>query len=453
MTNRQNPPLRAEGLEKLGKLTLASYPDILDVLADIYSAVARTNAELGVLKSEKASAIEKASQSLRKEKIPAQTPIYGILGRPFYRNFALELAKKATSPTLSVSLDDLERNCATADITATLLNCIALRMLRKNIDAARKTAQALHAKAQEFGTIVKCARSSLQDGFPIFLAEDFHARACGFERIAGRLEKALDEFCVSLLGFGDEGTALDTDDGFIKAAATQLSAVTGFPFVSSRNPMDGLAAVDSLIYAHGLIKSLAVHYWKTMHDFVLMTSGPRGGIREIALPAVAPGSSIMPGKVNPTMAQLGALIADGVASADTAATAGAMSGWFSEGMRQSTVVKALLDSGNLLERVMLKNIEKLISGIAAQPNYSEREAAHSQALLLVVQKVLGPDVADRLHARIQKEPLTVREALKKEALLTDERIQTLTDLKTLATPGENTRMIRHLRTLISKEKP
>ena len=447
MTTMQKPSLRAEGLDKLGKLTLASYPDLTEALADIYSAVARTNAELGVLESEKASAVEHAAHILREEGCFRHTPIYGILGRPFYRNFALELAKKAASPTLSVSPDDLERNCEAADITATLLNCIALRMLRKNINAARKTAEALEAKAQEFGAIVKCSRSSLQDGFPIFLSEDFHARAFGFERIAGRLEKALDEFCVSLLGFGNEGTALDTDEGFIAAAAAQLSIVTGFPFVSSRNPMDGLAAVDSLIYAHGLIKSLAVHYWKTMHDFVLMTSGPRGGIREIALPAVAPGSSIMPGKVNPTMAQLGALIADGVASADTAATAGAMSGWFSEGMRQSTVVKALLDSGNLLERVMLKNIEKLISGIKAQTEYSEREAAHSQALLLVVQKVLGRDAADRLFARMQQEPLSVREALKKEALLSDEQIQTLTDLKTLATAGENTRMIRRLRAL------
>ena len=326
-------------------------------------------------------------------------------------------------------------------------------MLKKNMDAARKTAEALEAKAQEFGTIVKCARTSLQDGFPIFLAEDFRARACGFRRIAERLEKALDEFCVSLLGVGNAGTALDTDEGFIKAAASHLSEITGFPFESCVNPMDGLAAVDSLIYAHGLLKSLAVHYWKTMHDFVLMTSGPRGGIREIALPAVAPGSSIMPGKVNPTMAQLGALIADGVASADTAATAGAMSGWFSEGMRQSTVVKALLDSGNLLERVMLKNIEKLISGIAAQPDYSEKEAAHSRALLLVVQKVLEREAFDRLVTRMQKEHITVREALKKEALLSDEHIQTLTDLKTLATPGENTRMIRRLRALVSKEKP
>ena len=122
-----------------------------------------------------------------------------------------------------------------------------------------------------------------------------------------------------------------------------------------------------------------------------------------------------------------------------------MSGWFSEGMRQSTILKALLDSGNLLDRVMRKTIEKIITGIAAQPAFSEKEASRSQALLVLVQKVLGNAIADRVFAVMQKEKCSVSEALIKEKLLTPERVAALFDLKTLATPGENTRLIRSLR--------
>ena len=444
MTLIQNNPPEMPSYGKLGKLTLASYPDIVELLADIYTAVARANASLGVLSPEKAAALSRAAKDLVKEAPLGETPIYGILGHPFYRNFALLLAQKATTSALTVTCSDVERNCASADITATLLNAAAYRMVKKNASSARQVASALREKAREFGTTVKCARNSLQDGLPIFLAEDFTSRAHGFERIARRLENALDTFTVSLLGAGNDATGLGTDPGFTQAVCTQLSDLTGVPFTFDSDPMDGLNAVDTPLFAHGLLKSLAVHYWKTMHDFVLMTSGPRGGIREIALPAVAPGSSIMPGKVNPTMAQLGALIADGVASSDAAATASAMSGWFSEGMRQSTILKALLDSGNLLDRVMRKTIEKIITGIAAQPAFSEKEASRSQALLVLVQKVLGNAIADRVFAVMQKEKCSVSEALTKEKLLTPERIAALFNLKTLATPGENTRLIRSL---------
>lgn len=152
MTLIQNNPPEIPSYGKLGKLTLASYPDIVELLADIYTAVARANASLGVLSQEKAAALSRAAKDLVKEAPLGATPIYGILGHPFYRNFALLLAQKATTPALTVTCSDVERNCASADITATLLNAAAYRMVKKNASCARQVASALREKAGEFGT-------------------------------------------------------------------------------------------------------------------------------------------------------------------------------------------------------------------------------------------------------------------------------------------------------------
>lgn len=439
---------------KLGKLTLVSYPVILTALAQIRTASARANAKLGRLSEPVAQAIARAAAEVAKNDAELKDiSIFGVLGRPFYFEFSQKTALRATQLCgHTITIEDVECNQATADITATLSNIIASEMLAKNARAAHTVSKALYQKATEFKDTIKCSRFSLQDSLPISLGREFEAMAHGFERIAALIESNQTLLNVSLLGSGESATALDIDEEFPDFVAQELSEIFKKHFVSEASSLDGLFAVDRLVFAHSCLKILAVHFWRVMHDFVLMTSGPRGGIREIALPAVAPGSSIMPGKVNPTMAQLGALIADSVNSADVAVSSSAQSGWLGEGMRQSTIIKALIDSGELLSRTMEKNIDKIIVGIKAQPDFSEKEAMNSAALLFIVKAVFGSEVAQRTATRMATDKTNCKEALKAEQLISEADADMLFDIHALANPGTNTQLIRQMRAKYLQQK-
>lgn len=431
----------------LGRLRLDTYLELVKAVAAVKKAAARGNAKCGRISKEKAEAIAAAADKLAEGgSALEQLSIYRVMGSPLNGAANDWLAKEAAERSgLEITAAEVNASQTPTDVSATVANLTAIEVLQELKDASGAFAEELRSQAGQFADVVKCGRVMLQDSLPVNLGKEFEAWAHAMDRCRGRIEQEIGELSISLLGAGDVGTSLDVPEGFPLAAADELSRATGLLFKPDEDFMDGITAVDRLCSAHACIQSLAVACWRIMHDLEFLSSGPRAGIREIALPAVAPGSSIMPGKINPTMAQLGALLADSVSSNAAALASSLQSGWLAEGMRSTTPIKMIMDSGILLARAMLVTKKKLIHGITALKLRALNQAEDSAALVVVVEKALGAEAAEKAARRMETDGCSCRDALVRERILSEEKASRLLDVAVLSTPGKNTALIEAFR--------
>ena len=243
------------------------------------------------------------------------------------------------------------------------------------------------------------------------------------------------------------GTGMSCLPGFRQVIAQHLSDVCGRPIETEEDLFDGMMATDGLVIAHAHVQALATLVWKMARDIRLLASGPRAGFGEINLPAVAPGSSIMPGKVNPVIPEMVFLTTDRVSANHTGLVAGILSGWLELGTSSGILVKSFIESCDLLARSMRIFAAKCIDGITANREHCREMTEMSTSLATMVSTLFGYEVGTKIAHLAIDENITCKEAAKRSGLLPDEAVEELFDVTAMTDPDKMEALFKKYKTL------
>lgn len=424
----------------VGPYTLDDFPSYIRAVALVKLACARANAEIGALDKDKARAIEQAAREVAEGKFKGNFPVNIIRGSgtPINMNVNEVIAHRANEilsgdksrggvhPNTHVNM------CQSSnDVIPTAKEAVVYEEFGKIIDATRYLQAALQRKAEEFKDVIKMGRTCMQDAVPLTLGFEFGGYAHGLGRLAKRLEVEREHWNRSCLGGTAVGTGMGCMPGFRAVIHKHMSEVFGREIVAEEDLMDGMMACDGLVIAHAHLQALATQIWKIARDLRIISSGPRAGFREIVLPAVAPGSSIMPGKVNPVMAEMVLLTADQVCANHEGLVLGIQSGWLELGTSSSIPIRSIVNSINLMSRTMRLFADKCIDGIKANREHCLEQTEKSTSLATMVSAIFGYEVGTTIAHKAMDEDITCKEAAKRAAILPDDVIDDLFDLNNL----------------------
>lgn len=420
-------------MSKLKKFTISEYPEYLQAFATVRKACAKANASLGQLSEEKADKIVQSCNAIIEQKNAAECneSIYGS-----GRKVMSELIDKSILDILSseslpdISRSDIDLNQSVGDVCATVNEMMIHNCLIKPVPACLKLVEELDSKAEEFKSIIKCGRFGLRDSDPVTLGRDFALYAHSVRSAITNLENQAREWNHSFLGMGDMGTGFMVDPGFRDAASKRLEQLVERELVFG-NDIDTLSSMNQsarIITAHSCLERLAFVIWRFATDLEFLASGPRGGIREIALPAVAPGSSIMPGKINPTVAEMAAATCNRVISNHEAIMISVHRGWL-DGPELALSIKCFIDGSNLLARTAQVLINKTIKGMTANPEKSSMQVERSLALSKLLIPVLGEDKTSVITKLAKEKNWSIREAAAHSGYLSSSELDRIFDLR------------------------
>ena len=278
------------------------------------------------------------------------------------------------------------------------------------LPALAKLRATLAAKSRAFEGIVKIGRTHLQDATPLTLGQEFSGYVAQLDHAEAHVRAALPHLCELALGGTAVGTGLNAPRGYAEAAAAELARLTGLPFVTAPNKFEALASCDALVQAHGALKGLAASLNKIANDVRWLASGPRSGIGELSIPENEPGSSIMPGKVNPTQSEAMTMLCAQVMGNDVAINIGGMSGNFELNVFRPLVAHNFLQSVRLLADGMVSFNDHCAAGI--EPNRARIDELVQRSLMLVtaLNPHIGYDKAAQIAKKAHKEGTSLREA-------------------------------------------
>jgi fumarate hydratase class II len=420
-------------------------PQHIHALALIKAAAARVNAELGVLDQDVAEAIEKAARAVAAGEHDGEFPIDvfqtgsgtssnmnaneviaslagDILGRPVHPNDDVN-ASQSSNDTFPTSI----HVAATAAVTRDLL------------PALDHLAAALEAKQNEFDTVVKAGRTHLMDATPVTLGQEFGGFAAQIRIGIERLETSLPRLAELPLGGTAVGTGINTPSGFSARVIEILGGLTELPLTEARNHFEAQGSRDSLVETSGQLRTIAVGLHKICTDLRWMGSGPRAGLGEIRLPDLQPGSSIMPGKVNPVLPEAMSMVCAQVIGNDaTIAFAGA-SGNFELNVMMPVMAANLLESIRLLANTSRLLADRCVSGIEADVEHCLELAESSPSIVTPLNRTLGYENAAAIAKRAVKERRTIREVVIDEGYvergdLTEEQLDSALDVLSMTHP-------------------
>jgi fumarate hydratase class II len=278
------------------------------------------------------------------------------------------------------------------------------------LPALKKLRDALHAKAEEFRDIVKIGRTHLQDATPLTLGQEFSGYVNLLDRDGGRIAMALDGLLDLAIGGTAVGTGLNAHPEFAERAAKKIAELTGIPFRSHPNKFAALSAHDELVFASGALKTLAVSLMKIANDVRWLASGPRCGLGELTLPENEPGSSIMPGKVNPTQAEALTMVAVQVIGNDTAIGVAGSQGNFELNVFKPVMIFNYLQSVELLTDALNSFVDHCVVGIQANREQIDRYVRNSLMLVTALAPRIGYDQAAQVAKAAHHSKISLREA-------------------------------------------
>ncbi len=294
------------------------------------------------------------------------------------------------------------------------------RLLIPNLEKLHKV---LDNKVQEFKDIIKVGRTHLQDATPLTLGQEFSGYAAQIKKGIERVKSTLSDIYELAQGGTAVGTGLNTKKGFAEDFAKQVAGITNLPFTSAGNKFEALAANDALVELSGALNTVAVSLMKIANDIRLLGSGPRCGIGEIMLPENEPGSSIMPGKVNPTQCEAVTMVCTQVMGNHVAVTIGGSSGHFELNVFKPVIIYNVLQSIRLLADASLNFTEKCVIGIKANEERIKDLLNQSLMLVTILNTHIGYDNAAKIAKLAYKENITLKEAAAKLQLLTEEEFE------------------------------
>ena len=406
--------------------------EVIRALGILKKAAAVTNEELGILDSEKAALITQAADEVIAGDLDAHFPLVvwqtgsgtqtNMNANEVIANRAIELAggemgsKDPIHPN-----DDVNKAQSSNDTFPTAMHVAAgEQMTKKLIPAVEALQQTLAAKAEAFDSIIKIGRTHLMDAVPLTLGQEFSGYAQQLENGLTRVKMSLDGIYELALGGTAVGTGLNTHPDFAEKAAARIAEMTGLPFRSAPNKFEALAAHDAVVFASGAVKTLAASLMKIANDIRMLASGPRCGVGELLIPENEPGSSIMPGKVNPTQSEAMTMVCAQVMGNDVAVNVGGATGHFELNVFKPVMIFNLLNSVRLLADACDSFNEHCAVGI--EPNRPAIDAYLQNSLMLVtaLNPVIGYDNAARVAKKAFSEGGTLRDAAIALDLLTGE---------------------------------
>ncbi|HEY8031602.1 MAG TPA: class II fumarate hydratase [Methylocella sp.] len=397
---------------------------VIRALAMIKRASAEVNRDLGVLPAGLCSAIAAAAREVETGELDGEFPLRvwqtgsgtqtNMNVNEVIANRANEIlgaargAKQPVHPNDHVNLGQSSNDCF-----PTAMHIAAVRQIKQGFEPAlRALAAALAAKSEAFAEIVKLGRTHLQDATPVTLGQEFSGYAAQLEFGLERLEAALPGLYRLAQGGTAVGTGLNTKQGFAGAFAAKIADYTALPFVSAPNKFEALACHDALLFAHGALDTIAASLFKIANDIRLAASGPRCGIGELVLPENEPGSSIMPGKVNPTQAEALTMVCTRVFGNQTTIAFADSQGHFELNVYKPVIAFAFLESLTLLADAMDSFRCHCVEGLDA--NRKRIDELMRQSLMLVT--ALAPRIGYDNAAKIAKAAHLNGTSLREEAL-------------------------------------
>jgi fumarate hydratase class II len=397
-------------------------PELITALAIIKRAAAEVNLGLGVLDATKAKAIMAAADEIIEGRHADEFPLaVWQTGSGTQSNMNLNevIANRASElmggergeARLVHPNDDVNRGQSSNDVFPTAMHVAAAVGIAKHLLPALKTLRdTLDNKAKAFADVVKIGRTHLQDATPLTLGQEFSGYVAQLDQCAKHIESALPHLYELAQGGTAVGTGLNAHPQFADQVAAAIGKLTGLPFVSAPNKFEVMAAADALVFAHGALKTLAASMTKIANDIRWLASGPRCGLGELSIPENEPGSSIMPGKVNPTQSEAVTMLCCQVFGNDVAVNMGGASGNFELNVFRPMIAHNVLQSVRLLADGMHSFNDNCAVGI--EPNRERIDQLLNESLMLVtaLNPHIGYDKAAQIAKKAHKEGTTLKAA-------------------------------------------
>lgn len=408
--------------------------EVIKAFAILKKAAAQANNELGVLPKEKCDIIGKVCDEILAGKLEDEFPlVVWQTGSGTQSNMNVnEVVANRAHVLLGGNLmdekkkihpnDDVNKSQSSNDTFPTAMHIAAYTLIVEhtipNIELLRNT---LDKKAKEFKDIVKIGRTHLMDATPLTLGQEFSGYVSQLDHGIRALKNTLKHLSELALGGSAVGTGLNTPKGYDVLVAKKIASLSGHPFVTAENKFESLAAHDAMVETSGALKTIAVALMKIANDIRLLASGPRCGIGEILIPENEPGSSIMPGKVNPTQSEAMTMVCAQVVGNDAAITVGGMNGHFELNVFKPVIIFNLLMSARLIGDACNSFNEHCAVGIEPNLPVIRQNLENSLMLVTALNTHIGYENAAKIAKKAHKEGTTLRQAAIELNLLNDEQ--------------------------------
>ena len=421
--------------------------ELIRALGIVKKAAALVNAELGLLPPEKAQLIVRAADEVIEGRLDEHFPLSvwqtgsgtqtNMNVNEVIANRAIELAggelgsKRPIHPN-----DDVNKSQSSNDVFPTAMHIAAAEQLVHTLlPAVRELQQTLQRKSEEFADIIKIGRTHLMDAVPLTLGQEFSGYAHQLANAIRRIEAVLPDLYELAIGGTAVGTGLNTHPEFAERMAAKIAELTGLPFVSAPNKFEALATHDALVWAHGAVRTLAVALHKIANDIRWMASGPRAGLAEIRIPENEPGSSIMPGKVNPTQSEAMTMVAVQVLGNDVTISIAGASGAFELNVYKPVIIYNFLQSVRLLSDTC--RMFNRYCAVGIEPNRERLRQYVEQSLMLVtaLNPYIGYDNAARIAKYAYQTGKTLKEAAVELGLLSAEEFDQIVRPEAMVRPN------------------
>ncbi|HEY2507505.1 MAG TPA: class II fumarate hydratase [Streptosporangiaceae bacterium] len=419
--------------------------DLIGALASIKGASAVVNRELGVLPADLAMAIHDAAADVARGKYDDQFPIDVFqTGSGTSSNMnANEVIATLAARTLGRAVhanDHVNASQSSNDVFPSAIHLAATRLIVKSLlPALDHLGSALEEKAFEFAEVVKSGRTHLMDATPVTLGQEFGGYAAAVRHGAERATAVVDDVAELPLGGTAVGTGLNAPARFAESVIAKLATDMGLPLIEARDHFEAAGARDALVAASGMTRTIAVSLYKICNDLRWMGSGPRTGLAEIRIPDLQPGSSIMPGKVNPVICEAVCQVCTQVVGNDAAVAFGAAAGNFELNVMMPVIARNLLSSLSLLPRAATALADLCVAGITADAERLRRLAESSPAIVTALNPFIGYEAAAAVAHDALATGATIREVViarghVTSGEITEEQLDQALDVMAMARP-------------------
>jgi fumarate hydratase class II len=416
----------------------------VQALALVKAAAARVNARLGVLDKEVGDAIHEAARQVSEGEHADAFPVDVFqTGSGTSSNMNMNEVLATLTGQAGVTAhpnDHVNASQSSNDVFPTSIHVAAVRAVeRQLLPSLDHLAQALEAKAAEFADTVKAGRTHLMDATPVMLGQELGGYAAIVRLGIDRVRSALPRVASLPLGGTAVGTGINTPPGFSAAVIEELATMTGLPFTEAENHFEAQGGRDALVELSGQLRTYAVGLTKICNDLRWMGSGPLTGLAEINLPDLQPGSSIMPGKVNPVIPEATLMVCAQVVGNDVAITTAGASGSFELNVMLPVMARNLLESIRLLANASRVLADRTVSGITANAERMQRYAESSPSVVTPLNRYIGYENAAAVAKKAVKEEKTIRQVVLEQGYvergdLTEEQLDAALDVRRMTRP-------------------
>ena len=407
--------------------------EVIRAYAILKKAAANTNAEAGVLPKAKAKLIGKVCDEILEGKLDDQFPLVvwqtgsgtqtnmNVNEVIANRGHVMNGGKLTDKEKYLHPNDDVNKSQSSNDTFPTAMHISAYKMLVEvTLPGMEKLRDTLKAKSKKYSKVVKIGRTHFMDATPITVGQELSGYVSQLDHGIAAIKNTMKHLSELALGGTAVGTGLNTPKGYSKNVAKHIAKLTGLPFITAKNKFEALAAHDAIVEAHGALKTAAVSLMKIGNDIRMLASGPRSGIGELIIPANEPGSSIMPGKINPTQSEALTMVAAQVLGNDVAINVGGATGHFELNVFKPMMIFNFLNSARLIGDACVSFNDNCAAGIEPNLPRIKEQLENSLMLVTALNTKIGYDNAAKIAKKAHKEGTTLRQAAIKLKLLTSE---------------------------------